>query len=51
MVYRIAPNFIPRRVGLVFDCGRTMVSDFIARFTVAQPDVAGTVLGPEDRRL
>ena len=33
---------------MVFDCGRTMVSDFIARFTVAQPDVAGTVVEAED---
>ena len=51
MVYRIAPYFIPRRVGMVFDCGRTMVSDIIAHFTVAQPDVAGTVIGPEEQPI
>jgi len=36
---------------MVFDCGRTMVSDIIAHFTVAQPDVAGTVIEPEEQPI
>ena len=38
-----APKITPRRVFSVFDCGRTHGVRHHRNFTVAQPDVAGTV--------
>lgn len=52
MVYRICTrNHAPKGHPSLRFAAVLMVSDVIARFTVAQPDVAGTVIEPEEQPI